>query len=183
MALLAQACIRHGQSRSDYFHLGPYSFAQRTRFQNIFALSDMEGASAFQGHLRSPPPFCHVITQQIARFHSNWLTVAVAVQVQHLTDGMALRPLLYLLLLPSPPQRSPSLLPPPPASPSSSSATTTRRGAATALLLLAAAAAAAAPAPPRPASAADEDVDEARVVRLFQVRFPCLVFHSRGALP
>ncbi|CAL4897703.1 unnamed protein product [Urochloa decumbens] len=80
---------------------------------------------------------------------------------------MALRPLLHLLL-PSPPHRSPSLPPPhPPAQ--SSSAATTRRSAAAALLLLAAAAAA---PTPRPARAADEDVDEDRVVRLFQVLPP-----------
>ncbi|CAN6329914.1 unnamed protein product [Urochloa humidicola] len=81
---------------------------------------------------------------------------------------MALRPLLHLLL-PSPPHRSPSLPPPPPPS---STSTTTRRRAAAALLL---AAAAAAP-PPRPARAADEDVDEARVVRLFQEASPSVVF-------
>ncbi|CAL4897704.1 unnamed protein product [Urochloa decumbens] len=84
---------------------------------------------------------------------------------------MALRPLLHLLL-PSPPHRSPSLPPPhPPAQ--SSSAATTRRSAAAALLLLAAAAAA---PTPRPARAADEDVDEDRVVRLFQEASPSVVF-------
>ncbi|RCV19514.1 hypothetical protein SETIT_3G391500v2 [Setaria italica] len=85
---------------------------------------------------------------------------------------MALRPLLHHLL-PSPPHRSPSLPPPPPPASLSSSATT-RRSAAAALLLLAASAAA--PAPPRPARAADEDVDEARVVRLFQEASPSVVF-------
>ncbi|KAF8655684.1 hypothetical protein HU200_061005 [Digitaria exilis] len=85
---------------------------------------------------------------------------------------MALRPLLHHLLLPSPPHRSPSLPPPPPALPASPA--TTRRGAAAALFLLAAAAAA---PPPRPArAAADEDVDEARVVRLFQEASPSVVF-------
>ncbi|CAL4890915.1 unnamed protein product [Urochloa decumbens] len=83
---------------------------------------------------------------------------------------MALRPLLHLLL-PSPPHRSPSH-PPPPPSASCSTSTTTRRSAAAALLL---AAAVAAP-PPRPARAADEDVDEARVVRLFQEASPSVVF-------
>ncbi|CAN6361888.1 unnamed protein product [Urochloa humidicola] len=84
---------------------------------------------------------------------------------------MALRPLLHLLL-PSPPYRSPSL--PPPLPPSfSSTSTTTRRSAAAALLLLSAAAAA---PPPRPARAADEDVDEARVVRLFEEASPSVVF-------
>ncbi|CAN6339001.1 unnamed protein product [Urochloa humidicola] len=84
---------------------------------------------------------------------------------------MALRPLLHLLL-PSPPHRSPSLPPPHPPTPSSTS-TTTRRSAAAALLLLAAAASA---PTPRPARAADEDVDEARVVRLFQEASPSVVF-------
>lgn len=80
--------------------------------------------------------------------------------------SMGLRPLLdhLLLLLPSPPhRRNPNLRPsPPPASPA-----TTRRGSAAALLLLAAAAAVTSPRPAR--AAADDDVDEARVVRLFQV--------------
>nr|CAB3466533.1 unnamed protein product [Digitaria exilis] len=86
---------------------------------------------------------------------------------------MALRPLLHHLRLPSPPDRSPRLPPPsPPALPASPA--TTRRGAAAALLLLAAAAAAPLPRPAR--AAADEDVDEARVVRLFQEASPSVVF-------
>ncbi|PAN21918.1 hypothetical protein PAHAL_3G499800 [Panicum hallii] len=87
---------------------------------------------------------------------------------------MALRPLLHHLLLSSPPHRRPNL---PPSPPPSSSSATTRRSAAAALLLLAAAAAA---PPPRPARAADEpggeDVDESRVVRLFQEASPSVVF-------
>ncbi|CAN6335084.1 unnamed protein product [Urochloa humidicola] len=81
---------------------------------------------------------------------------------------MALRPLLHLLL-PSPPHRSPSLPPPRPPS----SCTTTRRSAAAVVLLLSAAAAA---QPPRPALASDEDVDEDRIVRLFQEASPSVVF-------
>ncbi|CAD6269337.1 unnamed protein product [Miscanthus lutarioriparius] len=82
---------------------------------------------------------------------------------------MALRPLLRLLL-PSPPHRNP---PPPPSSPPVAS--TSRRAAASAVLLLAATASA---PPPRPARAEPdgEDVDEARVVRLFQEASPSVVF-------
>ncbi|KAF0914724.1 hypothetical protein E2562_031226 [Oryza meyeriana var. granulata] len=83
--------------------------------------------------------------------------------------GMAVQPLLRLLLLrPPPPHRN---APPPP--PSSSSFATTRRAAAALLLL------AASPAP-RPARAdpdgGGEDIDEARVVRLFQEASPSVVF-------
>ncbi|XP_066355552.1 protease Do-like 5, chloroplastic [Miscanthus floridulus] len=82
---------------------------------------------------------------------------------------MALRPLLRLLL-PSPPHRNP---PPPPSSPPVAS--TSRRAAASAVLLLAATASAPTPRPAR-AEPDGEDVDEARVVRLFQEASPSVVF-------
>ncbi|KAK3137034.1 hypothetical protein QOZ80_5BG0446780 [Eleusine coracana subsp. coracana] len=82
---------------------------------------------------------------------------------------MALRQLLRPLL-PSPPHLAPPQAP----SPSAAAAFTTRRAATAALVLLAAAA----PAPPRPARAepGGEDVDEARVVRLFEEASPSVVF-------
>ncbi|XP_062202930.1 protease Do-like 5, chloroplastic isoform X1 [Phragmites australis] len=85
---------------------------------------------------------------------------------------MALRQLLRPLL-PSPPLRNPSLPPSPPPSSSSATALTTRRAAAAAAILLLAAS-----PPPRPARAepGGEDVDEARVVRLFQEASPSVVF-------
>ncbi|ONM62887.1 Protease Do-like 5 chloroplastic [Zea mays] len=83
---------------------------------------------------------------------------------------MALRPQLLRLLLPSPPHRNP---PPPPSSPSV--APIGRRTAAAAVLLLAAGVSA---PPPRAARAEPdgEDVDEARIVRLFQEASPSVVF-------
>ncbi|KAG8049285.1 hypothetical protein GUJ93_ZPchr0009g1611 [Zizania palustris] len=84
---------------------------------------------------------------------------------------MAVQPLLRLLLRPPPP---PHRNPPQTLPCSSSSFATTRRFAAGALLLLAA-------APPRPARAdadpgAGEDIDEARVVSIFQESSPSVVF-------
>ncbi|GJM95129.1 hypothetical protein PR202_ga11834 [Eleusine coracana subsp. coracana] len=82
---------------------------------------------------------------------------------------MALRQLLRPLL-PSPPHLAPPQAP----SPSAAAAFTTRRAATAALVLLAAAG----PAPPRPARAepGGEDLDEARVVRLFEEASPSVVF-------
>ncbi|TVU49021.1 hypothetical protein EJB05_00312, partial [Eragrostis curvula] len=84
---------------------------------------------------------------------------------------MALRQLLRPLLLPSPPQRNlhcPVRPPPPPPS-TKTSAVTTRRATAAALLLLAAAS-------PARAESGGEDIDEARVVRLFEEASPSVVF-------
>ncbi|KAL6622661.1 hypothetical protein ACP70R_032540 [Stipagrostis hirtigluma subsp. patula] len=86
---------------------------------------------------------------------------------------MALRPLLRLLP-PPPPHRSPSLPVQPPPVPSSPATATRRSAAAAALLLLASAA-----SPRTRAARAEpdgEDVDEARVVRLFEEASPSVVF-------
>ncbi|WVZ91303.1 hypothetical protein U9M48_037492 [Paspalum notatum var. saurae] len=90
---------------------------------------------------------------------------------------MALRPLLRLLLLPVPSTPPCPPHPPPPSPSPSPSATSTGRRAAAAAALVLAAAVASAPAP-RPARAEPdgEDVEEARVVHLFQEASPSVVF-------
>lgn len=112
----------------------------------------------------------HVIAHQIARSQSiighTCSLVSARGSRLRARAAMALRPQLLRLLLPSPPHRNP---PPPPLPSSPYVAPIGRRTAAAAVLLLAAGVSA---PPPRPARAEPdgEDVDEARIVRLFQVR-------------